>query len=115
VPLRAELPAIVTSLDAARRSGRRALRGGATSKAQARAAARVATAYRAAASRTAALAPKTGTAAALPRAFGEAAAAYDRLGVAAARHSGRAWRRAGLEVDTAEKVAQARLAAVREG
>lgn len=113
--LRSKLPAIVASLNKARRGGRRDLRSGATSKAQARAAGRLAAAYRSAAERTAAAAPKTGDASTLPRAFTGAANAYEDLQTAARRHNKRAWRRARLKVDAAETAAKTRLDAVRAG
>jgi hypothetical protein len=113
--VRTQLPGIVTSLNRVRRAGRRDLREGATSKAQARAAARLAGAYRSAARATAAVAPKTGTASDLPAAFTRAAVAYDALKAAATRHSKAAWRRARVEVNAAEKAAKARLDAARAG
>jgi hypothetical protein len=113
--VRARLPGIVTSLNRVRRAGRRDLREGATSKAQARAAARLADAYRSAARATAAVAPKTGTASDLPATFTRAAAAYDALETAATRHSKAGWRRARAKVNAAEKAAKARLNAARAG
>ncbi len=113
--VRAKLPGIVTSLNRVRRAGRRDLREGATSKAQARAAARLADAYRGAARATAAVAPKSGTASDVPAAFARTAVAYDALEAAATRHSKTAWRRARVEVNAAEKAAKARLDAARAG
>jgi hypothetical protein len=113
--LRARLPGIVTSLNRTRRSARSDLRDGATSKAQARSAARLADAYRAAARATAAVAPNTGTAAELPAAFARAAAAYGAVETAATRHSRAAWRRARVKVNAAEKAAKDRLDAARAG
>jgi hypothetical protein len=113
--LRAKLPAIVTSLNKSRRAGRRDLREGATSKAQARAAGRLAAAYRDAAKRTTALAPKTGPAATLPAAFTAAAGAYDGLQTSAEHHSKLAWRRARVRVDAAEKATKTHLDATRTG
>ncbi len=113
--LRAKLPGIVTSLNRVRRAARRDLRDGATSKAQARAAARLEAAYRDAARSVAPLAPTDGPAAALPAAFTRAAGAYSALEAAATRHSKRAWRRARVQVNAAEKAAKARLDAARAG
>jgi hypothetical protein len=113
--VRARLPGIVTALNRVRRSARRDLRSGVTSKAQARAAARLADAYRSAAKATAAVAPKTGTASDLPAAFTRAAAAYDALEFAATRHSKKSWSRAREKVNAAEQAAEARLDAARAG
>jgi hypothetical protein len=113
--LRTHLPGVVTSLNRTRRTARRDLREGATSKAQARAAARLAVAYRDASRRVAAAAPKTGAASTLPAAFSQAADAYDALESAARRHSKAGWRRARLRVDAAETTAKANLDAIRAG
>jgi hypothetical protein len=113
--LRDRLPGVIASLNRTRRSARRDLRDGATSKAQARSAARLAGAYRAAARQIAAVAPASGAASDLPAAFTQAAAAYDALEQAARRHSKTAWRRARVKVNAAEKTAKSRLDAARAG
>jgi hypothetical protein len=113
--LRSRLPGVVSSLNRARRDGRKDLREGATSKAQARAAARLAVAYRAAATRVAAVAPETGTPSTLAASFTGAAAAYDALEKAAQRHSKRSWHLARVKVVAAENAAKAKLNEVRAG
>lgn len=108
--LKAALPAIATSLNEERVRGRVALRRGAHSDAQARAARGLWRAYRDAGAAAAAVAPASGAGAALPGALRDAARAYRALGVAASRHSERGWTLARRDVVSAERAARAVLA-----
>jgi hypothetical protein len=110
--LRDKLPALVTALNAARLSGRDALRSGATSGAQATAASALWHAYATAADGAAAVAPKTGPGARVAPAFTAAASAYHRLSLAAASHDTHAWVLARRDVNAAEKTAADRTAAL---
>jgi hypothetical protein len=110
--LKAALPAVTNTLNRERTSGRVALRRGAHSDAQARAARGLWRAYRDAAGAVAAVAPKSGDGAQIAPAMRDAARAYRALGVAASRHSERAWSRARRDVTAAEKLVATRLAAL---
>jgi hypothetical protein len=110
--LKAALPDVTAKLNRERTSGRIALRRGAHSDAQARAALDLWRAYREAGGAVAAVAPKSGEGAKIAPAMREAARAYRALGVAASRHSERGWARARRDVTAAEKAVAARLASL---
>jgi hypothetical protein len=112
--LKAKLPAVMSTLNTARSSGRTALRSGALSPDQAAAARGLWHAYGTAAATVAAVAPKSGAGAALAPAFRDAARAYRALATAATRHDTHAWALARRGVNAAEQTAAARVDALRK-